>query len=88
MVDDYTEKNIVSITIEIQGNAVVLVNGEPLGEEGNDPTKNLVSLGIDCDNYVLITINGEDFHIEPEKNDETEVQRPGSGPDNGDSVSA
>jgi len=65
---EYTEKNIVNITIEIEGEAAVFVNGDPIGEEGIDP-KNIVSMTLDHDGDVLVTINGEDFHIEKQKED-------------------
>jgi hypothetical protein len=65
--DDYTEKNIVNITIAIEGEALVLINGERALDqpEGIDP-KNIVNLTIDKEGDVLVTVNGEDFQYEEE----------------------
>lgn len=62
---DYTEQNIVDITINVSGNALVVLNGDTINEDDADP-KNKVTLTLEHEGDVLVTVNGEDFMVEKE----------------------
>jgi hypothetical protein len=61
---DLTENHIVDIHIHITGNALVLVNDDPIND--GDP-KNKVTLTLEHEGDVMVTINGEDFQIGKEQ---------------------
>lgn len=66
---EYTEKNVVSIEIKIEGDAVVIINGDPITAEGADTKsiENIVTMALDYEGDVLVTVNGEDFHTDERK---------------------
>jgi uncharacterized protein YjfI (DUF2170 family) len=59
---DTTEENVIDITINVTGNAVVLVNGEVV--EGEEASHNKLHIVMKEEGDVKITVNGDDFEGE------------------------
>jgi hypothetical protein len=64
--EDYTEENVVDITIVVTGKAQVVVNGTTVNED-EEESENKVTMTMSREGDVLVSINGEDFLVEEHK---------------------